>query len=169
MVFYLNIKSGGTDSLDIDFEVSRTKLTVDPDTVLSKCSLSAANQGCTLNVPLSYSVGLVALHATDSTDWSNGISVSTVCNARVWVYVLISIGCVIAAIVFVVGIIASCIICKRYEKMQSALKKGNQPTPMVEQDPAPAPTTTTYITENQAPPPYNPSYGDTSQPAPKFY
>ena len=166
MVFYAY--NTDSDSLDIDFGVSRTKYAVDPGAVLSNCSLSSIDQDCTLDVPLSYSIGLVALHATDSTDWSSGISVTADCNARVWVYVLISLGCVITVTVLVAGIISCCCIwVRRKKKNYSALNEENQPPPVVEQ--APATTTTTYVTGNQAPPPYNPSYGSTSQPPPKYF
>ena len=156
------------DPLDIDFGVSRTKYAVDPGAVLSNCSLSIGDPACTLDVPLSYSIGLVALHATDSTDWSSGIPVTADCNARVWVYVLISLGCVITVTVLVAGIISCCCIwVRRKKKNYSALNEENRPPPVVEQ--APPTTTTTYVTGNQAPPPYNPSYGSTSQQPPKYF
>ena len=170
MVFYLSSYSGGVDALQIDFEVNRTKYAPEPDTVLSNCSLSDISQLCTLGVPLDYSIGLLTLTTTEAIepiDWSSSISVDVDCNARVWVYILISLGCVIVIVLIVVFVVACCCFYLRRKKSTyTSLSGGNQATPVVTE--TPAPTTTTYVTGNEGPPPYNPSYGSTAPPPPKY-
>ena len=59
MAFFHDTTYAETETLDIDFDISRTKYTVDPDAVLSNCSVSDFDKQCTVDVPLSYGIALL--------------------------------------------------------------------------------------------------------------
>ena len=172
MVFYLHpTPKVKNNALEIDFYVSRTKYTVDTDTILTYCSLSYENHHCVAEIPLSDNIGLLALNTTKADDpnrkidWTSIIYVDASCNTRDWVYLLISLACVVSVVLIVCllgctgfGIYS----CFRRKNKYSPLSGENLPTPVVEQ--SPTPSTTTDVTGKQAPIPDNPSYGTTTQP-----
>ena len=150
LVFNLDFPSD-KDFLEIDFNVTRTKYTVDPDTILSFCSLSVGQRGCTLEVPTTSSIGLVTMHATKSIAQSKSISVQTGCHPRIWVSVMIVGVFIVLYTLFVVSIVVCCYFCL-------CRKKANKYTPL---SPLPA--------SHPRPAPYNPSYGSVPSSPPEYY
>ena len=95
--------TGGSDRVNAEFEVYRTKLAVNPDSVLESCSamsdrdLLSYDYECTVYLPLHHNpaLGLVSLGTTSDTEgvihWNNIIDFSLTCHARLLIYVLISV------------------------------------------------------------------------------
>ena len=147
MVFHLHrTPEVKNNALRIDFSINRTKYTVDTDSVLSHCSMSYEKYDCTAEVPLSDNKGILALNTTKTDtdgkiDWTSIIYVDAVCNTRVWLYLLISLACLVFVVLLVglLGCIAACIyFCVRHKKNKySPLSGENLPTSEVEQSPTP--------------------------------
>ena len=167
MVFYL--QSGSTsEQLQITFDVYRTKYVPVPGSSLGNCSINQYDYSCSLTVPLETTYGFLTLESDFVNDWSHSYTINVNCVARVWVYVAISLSTVAFFILIMVVISACCFyfVHQNKKKYASLANQTLSQATVVVPD-APAPSTAAVVTDKEAPPPYNPSYGDTA--APKFY
>ena len=119
-VFYKTVAVWGT--LHPHFDLYRTKLAVDPDNVLESCSTKSSTDSltgdfeCTLSLPLQHNpaLGLISLN-TDANykpniNWRYTKDFSLTCNARIIIYVLISvvIGSLTLLLMLCVCLVACC-------------------------------------------------------------
>ena len=149
LVYYLNDYKSTYLSVDLDFY--RTKYTVDPSKVISNCTLDLSYfySSCTLDIPMTSNVGVVSLD--NFSDFAGSIPLSFDCGARIWLYSVISLATVAVIVLIIVSVIVVCCCCKK--KKYTPLDEDNQPAPVTT---GPAPSTATYVTGTQPPPPpYN--------------
>ena len=167
LVYYLH--DYATTYLSVDLDFYRTKYTLDPSKVISNCTLDLGlfYSSCTLDVSMSSNVGVVFLEPFSNT--ADSVSLSFYCGARIWLYSVISVTTVAVIVLIIVSVITVCCCYLHHKKKKyTPLVGNNQPAPVTT---GPAPSTATYVTGTQPPPPpYNPGYGTTAtdQP-PKYY
>ena len=150
MLFYADYFSKNY-LLELDINVTRTEYTVDPGTILSSCSLSAGQRGCTLEVPATSNIGLVDLHTTESVAQFSSISIQADCNPRIWVAVTISSVFMVLYTLFVVTFMVCCYFCL-------CRKRNNKYTPL-----------SPLSVDRPTPAPYSPLYGSTGPPPPAYF
>lgn len=138
----------------------RTRYELPPTTSGDSCTVYADyyDDSCSVGVPLSSKTAflVVAPRAYTEVDWTEGIGLDTKCVARVWMYVVICLSCLIGLLLILVPLLA-CIIIK------CCKKKATPTVTAVQSDNAPLLTANPHL---QQPPPYG--YGS-NYTAPPLY
>ena len=113
-----------TNALNVSMYFERTRYEVDNSSVIDSCS-SEINlvtfATCSLGLPLSGSTSLLTIKPVDSTDidWKAGVTVDIGCNARIWMYFIISLSVLIGVVGILVTFFVLVYCCVRHKKKAS--------------------------------------------------
>jgi len=117
IAFYLLDGEDGT--LTIDFDIHSAKYIPVRNTTISSCAVG--NSTCSIKIPSSYSIGLLALSTTASViaDLSTRADINISCSQKAWVYVIIAFA--LAMLVLLVTSLIVC--CFMYRSKQSSYQQ----------------------------------------------
>ncbi len=148
------------EGFNVHLDFYRTIYTFKNDSVLDSCFIRSmsSTQTCSLGIPFSGSTAFLTVRHAQPIDWTEGISLSTSCDPRTWLYVIVAVSILLTtvAIMVSVGLCIFVVVSKRSK--YDLLSADSVPV-----DSAKVYSPPESNDGHQSSPSYNPNYGTNKQ------